>query len=379
VGTPAGCRIVHEENPGWGDPYKWSHATYVSARIVETAPGVNIIAYDCGFEGTIDGYFLSAALKWAIDHKSEYNIVAVNMSFGSSPEAPEGAAGPFTREECPTGDDWNFQRLRAAGIVPIAGAGNDGGWQQRHGDFSGISSPACSPYVVSVGGTGNGINEDLRNIWTDSDRAPFLDLLAPAWTGTGYEHCAMGTSLSAPTVAAAFAILHAAKPTLSIDEILNLLKTTGSPVYDGASGLTFPLIQINAALSAAGLPVCYSNLPNPILTFKGTEEYVDAYGDNYIRYKLGVSNYSSFPDGLFASAPDLPPCGLNNEPARTWIDIFDGDNNRIYGFCDLPSANWLNEIWFGVLVGETPPNSVYIKITDRRCGTVYVSQILTIN
>ncbi len=258
VATPAGCRVSHEENPGWADPYKWEHATYVAARIVEVAPGVSIIAYDAGFQGSIDDSFVSGALQWALDHQIEYNIVAVNMSFGTSPDNSGGPAGPFTREDCPTGNDWNFQRLRAKGIVPIAGAGNDGRWQQGNNDFSGISSPACSPYVVSVGGTNNYDyygTSDARKIWVDSDRAPFLDLLAPACTGPEYEHFAMGTSLSAPIVAAAWAIMHAAKPELSIDEILNYFKTTGYQVHDDISGLSIPLIQIEDALLAAGLPV----------------------------------------------------------------------------------------------------------------------------
>ena len=261
VDTPDGCRIVHEENPMYADPYKWSHATNVAIRIVETAPGVDIIAYDCGFQGTIDGDALSTAFQWALNHRIEYNIVAVNMSFGTSP-TNDMPGGPYSREDCPTGDDWNFQRLRAAGIVPIAAAGNDGMWQEYNVDFSGISHPACSPYVVSVGGTSYGPYYDPKKIWSESDRAPFLDLLAPACVTYPLPgNC--GTSIAAPTVTGAWAILHAAKPNLSINEILDLLKSTGYKVYDEKSHLTFPLIQIDDALLAAGLPlVVYSNGPS---------------------------------------------------------------------------------------------------------------------
>jgi hypothetical protein len=252
VGTPASCRVVAEENPAWADPHIDNHATYVARRLALTAPGTDIIAYDVASNSVVEGNEFSAAIKWVLDHRDEYNIVAINMSFATDANGPQ-PAGPYSTEDCPKGDDHDFQRLREAGIMPIAGAGNDGGWQTRNDAFYGISHPACSPYVVSVGGSLNEFSE----MWDNSTRGPDLDLLAPAEQhGSG-----PGTSIAAPTVAGAWAILRAALPDLSLEETLDLLKTTGRPIYDhNGSGLTFPLIQLDRALATLGLPmVVYDN------------------------------------------------------------------------------------------------------------------------
>jgi hypothetical protein len=246
VGTPASCRVVAEVNPMSGDPHIDNHATYVAKRFALTAPGADIIGYDVVFDYSVPGHEFSQALKWVLDHQNEYNIVAINMSFGTDANGSD-PAGPYSTEDCPKGDDDAFQRLRQAGIIPIAGAGNDGSWQTNNDAFYGISHPACSPFVVSVGGS------DESEIWTfgeGSTRGPNLDFLAPACGDGG-----CGTSIAAPTGSGTWTILRAALPALSLDETLDLLKTTGTPIFDPESGLTFPRIQLDAALQAAGLPV----------------------------------------------------------------------------------------------------------------------------
>ena len=119
---------------------------------------------------------------------------------------------------------------------------------------------------------------------------------------------------------------------------------------------------------------CYPDLPNPELIVTGTEDYsVD--GQEFTRYLLSVTNWSAFPDELFEAAPDLPPCGLNTNASRTWVAIYQEDDTRLYGFCALSSAEGLNSLWFAVAKGETPPASVYITLTDRRCEITYTSNL----
>ena len=111
----------------------------------------------------------------------------------------------------------------------------------------------------------------------------------------------------------------------------------------------------------------------PALVFTGSEFYT-AGGSNWVRYKLGVTNYTVYPADMFAPAPTLPPCGLNTNSSRTWVDIYDAINNsRIYGFCGLGRPSDLNLIWFAKPVGTLPPSQVYIKLTDRLTNTVYTS------
>jgi hypothetical protein len=122
---------------------------------------------------------------------------------------------------------------------------------------------------------------------------------------------------------------------------------------------------------------CYQDLPNPQLELTGTEDY-SVSGSDFKRYKLSVTNENVYPPELFEAAPDLPPCGLNTESSRTWVDIYNQDDVRIYGFCALATSEDLKGLWFAVKQGEIPPDSVYIVMTDRRCDLSYVSNEVSI-
>ena len=118
--------------------------------------------------------------------------------------------------------------------------------------------------------------------------------------------------------------------------------------------------------------------PAPELEFTGTENYT-VQGNPFTRYKLSITNRAAYPDSLFRPSPDLPPCGQNTNASRTWIDIHNGVNNqRIYGFCDLDSADDLDKLWFGIPQGDSPPSRVYVVLRDRRCGAVYRSDPVTL-
>lgn len=119
------------------------------------------------------------------------------------------------------------------------------------------------------------------------------------------------------------------------------------------------------------LAACFPDLPAPTLQFKGTENY-EVGGNEFRRYRLAVENLSDYPEELFTPAPQLPPCGLNPNSSRTWIDIVDDQNKRIYGFCAL-SRDGLDKIWFAKPRGEAPPPQVHIKFKDRACNQTYTS------
>lgn len=135
----------------------------------------------------------------------------------------------------------------------------------------------------------------------------------------------------------------------------------------------------NLATISVG-PTCYPNLPDPSLIFVGTEDYIDAFGNEYTRYNLEVTNSDQFPDALFVSSPNLPPCGSNTSASRTWVNIYNNNHNRLYGFCALDSSDGLRSLWFGLPRGTTPPVSVYIELNDRLCeDTSYTSNLVIIS
>jgi hypothetical protein len=112
--------------------------------------------------------------------------------------------------------------------------------------------------------------------------------------------------------------------------------------------------------------ICFSNLPKPNLVCLDDEDYT-VRGNKFTRYLLDVTNKNDYPSGLFKAAPDLPPCGKNQNSARTWVNIYNEKDEYIYGFCALSSPASLGKIWFAVPKGSTPPEKVYVTLTDRRC------------
>ncbi|MFQ5526624.1 MAG: hypothetical protein ACE5GX_10220 [Thermoanaerobaculia bacterium] len=128
---------------------------------------------------------------------------------------------------------------------------------------------------------------------------------------------------------------------------------------------------INEAILSWGL-LCPLNLPDPQIQITGSEDY-EAGGNAWTRYNISVTNRASYPNALFAPAPDLPPCGLNANSSRTWVDIHDGDGNRLYGFCALGQSENLNNLWFAVPRGTPPPDCVSVTLKDRRCQQEYSS------
>jgi hypothetical protein len=115
-------------------------------------------------------------------------------------------------------------------------------------------------------------------------------------------------------------------------------------------------------------------LPNPVLFFVGAE-YATIGGKQMIRYNYAIDNFASYPDELFAPAPELPPCGKNTKSSRTWVDFYEQSGKRIYGFCALGKAGELNKIYFALEESAVPPSYVYIELNDRKTNTKYKSNL----
>ena len=117
-----------------------------------------------------------------------------------------------------------------------------------------------------------------------------------------------------------------------------------------------------------------STPPNPVLYLRGIEAY--SIGEkNFIRYNYDVQNKDQYDPAMFAAAPSLPPCGLNTNSSRTWVDFYEKSGKRIYGFCALGSPTDLGKIWFALEEGVVPPSWVYIELNDRQTNTKYRSNL----
>ena len=112
---------------------------------------------------------------------------------------------------------------------------------------------------------------------------------------------------------------------------------------------------------------CGTSFSNPVIKY----DHKDSAGRIYIP----VQNWSAYSNDLFKAAPELPPCGLNKNSSRTWIDIYNADTNaRVYGFCALGTNADLKNIWF---MPSTPHGKAYIIINDRGCNKSHKSNTIS--
>lgn len=136
--------------------------------------------------------------------------------------------------------------LRSLGVAVIAASGND------HSD-DGIGAPACLSSTVAVGASAILLDDgvEYEGVAPLSDHAAPLALLAPGSQirstvpGGGFA-VKSGTSLSAPHVAGAWALLKQAHPEATVDHVLRALVCTGRNL--SRNNLPRPRLNVAAAL-----------------------------------------------------------------------------------------------------------------------------------
>jgi hypothetical protein len=130
------------------------------------------------------------------------------------------------------------------------------------------------------------------------------------------------------------------------------------------------MVLITASASVAKAP----ELPNPVAVFVGVK-IIESGGKQFTRYTYEIHNKEAYPAELFAPAPALPPCGQNKNAARTWVDLYEQNGKRLNGFCAINKLADLNNLWFELESGVTPPSWIYLELTDRQTGTKYKSNL----
>lgn len=226
------------------------HGTFVAGEVAAAInnnegiagiafPAQLIIAKIARSDQTIDVRDEAEAIRWAVDVGAR----VINLSIG-------GLRNPFNRriDTFSKAEAAAIQYAVRRGVVLVAAVGNSDEAPQTPWPYA--SYPAALPHVIGVSAlspTGNVPNfSDRDRIYNDisapgqeiySTLPRALTSFRPLCVNQGYSDCgpdefrhAAGTSFAAPQVTAAAAVLLALKPTLTADQVGNLLERSATDV-----------------------------------------------------------------------------------------------------------------------------------------------------
>ena len=245
-----------EEDPDGNPIAGCGHGTHVAGTVMGdrpnrrgVAPGANVIPISVGSLAG-GGLIIQvadqlAALEYVqrLHNMRDIPIAAVNMSLGGGSYSEACDAMNSPRAEL-------IEQLRSVGVATVVASGNDSA-------DGAIGAPACISSAIAVGSTvspGSGTADDVS--WF-SNHATMVDLMVPGqWIsapdvdgGPAYVGDKQGTSMAAPHVAGAWALLRSEKPEASVGEIHRALACSG--IENGAmaarNNLAKPRINVAAA------------------------------------------------------------------------------------------------------------------------------------
>ena len=245
-------------------------------NLVGIAPGATWIAakiFDRNGNGSFSG--IHAAFQWLLDPNGDHNPAdapsVVNCSWSID------SAGIYNPEFAP-----DLEALTTAGIPVVFAAGNSG----PNGNTS--VSPANNPGAFPVGATNS---NDL--VTTLSSRGPstFDGSIYPAVAAPGssirttdltglnnlntYTY-ADGTSLAAPHVAGAFALLLGINPNLTVTEMESAIKTAALDLGPAGPDNSYGYGRLDVIQAAENLNLLPPHIPSGDVDGDGAVTIVDA-------------------------------------------------------------------------------------------------------
>jgi len=287
-------------------------------------------------------------------------IASVNISAGANAYSSVSECQSFS-----AGDYNNFNNaatnLKNLGIATVVASGNSG----NNANQGKIAFPACAESAIAVGAADaygdamayysqNGTLVDL--IAPGGDSSQVKSMMLPSSSGDSLFSGVQGTSFAAPTVAGIYATLRSKYPLATVDQLTNLLKTTGRSMIDSRTGygsLNKPFVQVQQALKAnlTELTTTYTLSGTNIVAARDATlatlktKFSTPYGYTIMQnsntlYKSGLTPYGANIAGNgFASDASTTKLvtGItinlyrynigSNEPFKTYYVVINGDTN----------------------------------------------------
>lgn len=215
------------------------------------APGASIVAINVFTKdtATMSSFTYVADQVAALQHVTNtvslsYKVAAINMSLGGglfNPGTCEADADPTQQSRIDA-----INALTSAGIAVVISSGNNGSKTQT-------SRPGCITSAVQVASVDDNLAvSSFSNVSTSVDFYAPGNLIESSGLG-GTFFTQSGTSMAAPMVTGAFAVLRQAAPNATLGELFAALTSTGILIDDarvGGTVLDKPLIQVDDAIDA---------------------------------------------------------------------------------------------------------------------------------
>ncbi len=229
------------------------HGTHVSSIVAGTgaasagqytgvAPGADLYVFKVGAGASVLVWWAARAFDWVIDNGKQHNIRVISNSWGG------GGGSDYNPD-----DPINVLSKKAYDndIVTVFSAGNGGGPNK-------LGRNAVSPYVVSVGAAnkdftkasfsstgrpGGDMVRDENGLYRPTVTAPGVNISA-AHSSMGFVMApgldpenplytyASGTSMSAPHVSGVIALILEARPSLTAQNVIDILEGTAVNMPD---------------------------------------------------------------------------------------------------------------------------------------------------
>ncbi|WP_165781282.1 S8 family peptidase [Streptosporangium minutum] len=237
------------------------------------------------------------ALQYVDEVRAGLNVVAVSMSIGGGPRYRVHCDGAPLESE--------ILQLKSSGVATVISSGNDG-------SEDGVVRPGCIAAAVTVGAT-----DDHDTPAPFGNRGPLIDLFAPgvainsAMPGNTFGVLS-GTSMAAPHVAGALALLRQAYPHLPGEKLVEKLQTTGKSITYRSGDTTVTTKRIDLL---AALPPMPTASPTPTVTPTATPTATPTRSQT-----SGPADLRTVPDPLPVPVPDTCERGEGAKPlnAKRW-------------------------------------------------------------